>query len=457
MYIICLSVIMKKSSLKEIIKRDGSVVKYDRSRIATAILKAITATTGRLNRTLANSTAIKVEQALIKTYSSGTTPSVEDIQDIVESVLMENRFSGIARNYIIYRHNRAMTRAAKTCSFQITDNVPYKKIYEVLRWNLDHQCDTVSSLNKLIARGKFPELVRESDARYTEETDLAANFIAANVKNIRVVIVAGPSSSGKTTTTIKIAQRLKHFGIGIKTINVDNYFYDLDEHPVDQFGDRNYETPEALDLGLINSHLVKLLEGKTIKTPHYDFKTGIRHLNIHELRLLKKEILLIDSLHGLHENMTRSIPDESKFRVYIETLGQFKTEAGTFMRWADNRLLRRMIRDKHHRNLKPMETLTHWHYVRRSEFANIIPFVNKSNVIINSALPYELPILKHRLFRYIAASIHRYENDPYRLDAHIRANRVYELLKPIKVVSNTSCLPRDSLLREFVGGSKYKY
>ena len=196
---------------------------------------------------------------------------------------------------------------------------------------------------------------------------------------------------------------------------------------------------------------------KTIKTPHYDFKTGIRHLNIHELLLLKKEILLIDSLHGLHENMTHSIPDESKFRVYIETLGQFKTEAGTFMRWADNRLLRRMIRDKHHRNLKPMETLTHWHYVRRSEFANIIPFVNKSNVIINSALPYELPILKHRLFRYIAASIHRYENDPYRLDAHIRANRVYELLKPIKVVSNTSCLPRDSLLREFVGGSKYKY
>ncbi len=431
-------------------------MKYDRSRIANAILKA-TAAAEHSNPKLANAMAAKVEIALTKTYSSSKIPRVEDIQDIVDNVLMENRFSHIARKYIIYRHQRAMTRAARAYSFQVTDNVPYRKIYEILRWNLEHQCDSVDSLNRLISRRKFPDLVKEANARYTEEVVSAANLIVQDAKDIRIAIVAGPSSSGKTTTTIKVAEHLKKFGIGFKTMNLDHYFFDLHNHPVDQFGDRNYETPEALDIKLINKHLVKMLNGETVKMPHYDFKTGIRTLNVHEMRLKKREIILIDSLHGLHEEITRNIPEEAKFKIYIETLGQFKTESGAFMRWSDNRLLRRMIRDKFYRNLKPMETLTHWHYVRRSELTNIIPFINKSNAIINSALPYELPILKDKLFRSVSGAICKYQDDPLRLDAHIRANRVYELLKPIKAIKDDSCVPSDSLLREFIGGSCYMY
>ncbi len=127
------------------------------------------------------------------------------------------------------------------------------------------------------------------------------------------------------------------------------------------------------------------------------------------------------------------------------------------MRWADNRLLRRMIRDKDFRNLKPIQTLTHWHYVRRSELKNIIPFIKKTDCIVNSALPYELPILKHRLYRTIAAATDRFENEPRRLDAHIRINRVHELLGPIRGVKDDSAIPRNSLLREFIGGSRYRY
>ncbi|MDD4869420.1 MAG: ATP cone domain-containing protein [Kiritimatiellae bacterium] len=442
--------------IKQIIKRDGSTVAYNLSRISNAILKA-TASTGTPNPKIADTIAEKVEVALVNTYGSATIPSVEDIQDVVESVLMENRLTRVARNYIIYRHQRAMARAARAYSFEVTDNVPYKKLYEVLRWNIDHSCDSVQNLNKLIKTGGFPEMIKEADKRYFDEIKLAADRIVENRDNIRIVLIAGPSSSGKTTTTIKLSEQLGKAGIGFKAINIDHYFFDLGKHPRDEFGDYDYETPQALDLDLINEHLVMLLDNKIVKTPHYDFKSGIRQLNVHDLKLDKNEILLIDSLHGLYDGMTSSIPAQKKFRLYIETLGQFRSEDGTFMRWSDNRLLRRMIRDKDHRNLKPIQTLTHWHYVRRSELKNIIPYIQSTDYIVNSALPYELPFLKIRLFKYISKAIHSYREDPKRLDAHIRANRVYELLKHVKAVKNDSCVPSDSLLREFIGGSRYRY
>jgi uridine kinase len=155
--------------------------------------------------------------------------------------------------------------------------------------------------------------------------------------------------------------------------------------------------------------------------------------------------------------MTRSVSPQRKFRLYVETLGQFRSGDGTLMRWADNRLLRRMIRDRDHRNLKPIQTLTHWHYVRRSELKNIIPFIKHSDGIVNTALPYELPILKSKLFRCIAAAVERYGENPRRLDAHIRVNRIYDLLDSLRAVRDDACVPSDSLLREFIGGSRYRY
>ncbi|MDI6775124.1 MAG: ATP cone domain-containing protein [Verrucomicrobiota bacterium] len=447
---------IKSCPIARIIKRDGSVVRYDRSRIANAIAKAV-ASEGAANPLLAEAMAEKVETALASAYGSAVTPSVEDIQDVVESVLMENRLARVARSYIIYRHQHAMARAARAYDFEVTDNVPYKAIYEVLRWNMEHSCESLPALNRIIARGEFPSLVAEADRRYALEIERAAEQILERRNRARIVVVAGPSSSGKTTTTIKLSERLGRAGIGFKAINIDHYFFDLNRHPRDEFGDYDYEIPQALDLALINRHLVRLLDGQAVKTPHYDFKVGSRIPEAHEIKLEKNEILLIDSLHGLFGPMTESVPADYKFKVYIETLGQFRVENGVFMRWADNRLLRRMVRDKDHRNLKPMATLTHWHYVRKSEIENIIPYIKHADVIINSALPYELPILKRRLFRHFVGGIHAYRDDPKRLDAHIRVNRVYALLKPLRPVRDESCIPSDSLLREFIGGSRYQY
>ncbi len=439
-----------------IIKRDGTIVPYDKRRIYNAILKGARAI-DRADTKLAARATNQVESALVQTYGKNTPPTVEDIQDVVESVLMEEGQIEMAREYIIYRHERTRLREAKAPRFDVTDNIPYRKLYEVLRWNVEHECHTVQALNRVIGKGGIRDLVHETDRRYEDEIKLAADIILGRLPDTRIVIVAGPSSSGKTTTTIKVSEQLAHAGLSFKAINIDHYFFNLEEHPRDEFGDYDYERPHALDLPLIDEHLSMLLDGKTVRTPNYDFKTGRRTLDVHPLKLDKNELLLIDSLHGLFDDMTRSIAKNHKFKLYIETLGQMRGTDGSYMRWADKRLLRRMIRDMQHRNMGPMDTLTHWHYVRKSELTDIIPYIKNADYVVNSDLPYELPILKTRLFRYIRKAATQFHNDPRRLDAHIRANRVHDLLQPLRGVRDDSCVPGKSLLREFIGGSEYAY
>ena len=328
--------------IRHVVKRDGNLVAFDRDRIATAIFKAA-ASIGGTDRALAERLAVQVERALQDTYGAGQAPTVEDIQDVVEATLIHNGHARTARAYIIYRHERAKARAARAGAVEATDNIPYKIIYEVLRWNMDHGCETVDGLNRIVADRRLPDLIRASEERYNAEVRQGARRIIERLPEVRIVIVAGPSSSGKTTTTIKIGEELRRAGHELTAINIDHYFFDLDQHPRDEFGDHDYETPHALDLPLINRHLVELLEGRTIRTPHYDFKTGKRSLDVHEMRLGPDQVLLIDSLHGLFEGMTCGIPAERKFRLYIETLGQLRNRDGVFMRWADHRMMRRMM------------------------------------------------------------------------------------------------------------------
>ncbi|MGE4490208.1 MAG: ATP cone domain-containing protein, partial [Kiritimatiellales bacterium] len=383
----------------QIIKRNGTRVEYDRDRIATAIFKAA-ASIGGDDRTEAERLAAIVEQRLEPMYGD-EPPTVEDIQDLVETVLLEEGHVSTSRAYISYRSRRAQQRESRADLAASTfNNIPYKKIYNVLRWNLDHDCASVEGINRIMAAGRFEDLIDACEERYIGECHAAGENVLACIDDIRMIIVAGPSSSGKTTTTIKMMETLQREGYSLKAINIDNYFYDLEDHPKDEFGDYDYETPHALDLELINQHLGQLLAGETIRTPDYNFHTGKRTLDIHELSLAPNEILLIDSLHGLYTDMTRSVPSKNKFRLYIETLGQLRSASGEFMRWADHRLMRRMIRDSWHRSHKPEDTITHWHYVRKSELQHIIPYNSTVDFLVNSSMPYEIPILKHKLFRY---------------------------------------------------------
>lgn len=444
------------STIKQIVKRDGTTVSYDPDRIATAIFKAAAAVGGS-DRAEADRLSLQVEKKLEANFGAGAIPSVEEIQDLVEETLIKEGHAKTARAYILYRHERQMERAQRAYKFEATDNIPYKKIYEVLRWNMDHGCETVDGLNEIIATGKLPELIADCEERYDLEVKAGAQKFIERLPDVRVFFIAGPSSSSKTTTTIKVSEKLAEAGREFLALNIDHYFFNLEHHPKDEFGDYDYETPHALDLKLIDQHVAELLAGKSIKTPHYDFKTGKRQLDVYDMKLAKNQILLIDSLHGLYGEMTQSTPNDKKFKLYIETLGQVRNKEGLFMRWADNRLLRRMIRDSWHRNLQPEQTLTHWHYVRRSELRNIIPFIGTVDYLVNSAMPFELPILKARLFKHFPAAMEKFKNDAKRQDAYVRAKRVYETLKDLTAVEDDSPVPKTSLLREFIGGSTYKY
>lgn len=443
------------NGIKTIIKRDGQIVPYDRSRITNAIFKAA-ASTGGFGFEEAESLSRLVEQRTAESYAE-QVPTVEDLQDIVEAVLMENGHLKTARAYIIYRQKRTEVREARRGAVEATDNIPYKLIYEVLRWNIEHGCESISGLNRIMEEGHYPDLVDACEERYRNECRAAGKRMLDHGDDVRLVIVAGPSSSGKTTTTIKLEEQLAAHGKKLKAINIDHYFFDLELHPKDEFGDYDYETPQALDIGLINEHLEHLLAGRSIRTPHYDFHTGKRSLNVHEMHLADDEILLMDCLHGLYSDMTSSVPDDRKFRLYIETLGQMRNERDEFMRWADHRLLRRMIRDSWSRNHDAMSTLTHWHYVRKSELQYIIPFIGNVDFVVNSAMPYEFPVLKSRLFHFLPEAIDRYRKDFKRQDAYLRARRVMQFLEPLRTDVDETCIPAKSLFREFIGGSAYQY
>ena len=443
--------------ISRVVKRTGAVVPFHKERITNAIYRAAVAVGGR-DRATAEALADQVVEILERGAPPTGIPTVEEIQDIVERVLIRNGHARTAKAYILYRDERARRRQERAARYaKEADQLPWRKLWEALDWAVSHDLHTVARLNARIARGEFPDVVRESDHAYLEDVSCAAEMVRERRHAVRIVIIAGPSSSGKTTTTIKLSHLLQKMGLSLVPLQVDNYFYDLEMHPKDEYGDYDYETPQALDLELINKHLRRLLAGDEVWIPFYDFHTGKRHLEHTPMRIADDEIILIDSLHGLYGPMMEGIDDALRFKLYIEPLLQMKGPDGEYVRWADLRLMRRMERDAQFRAHDPEQTLVHWHYVRSSELRNIVPYANTADVVVNSALPYELPIMCARLRDSFARWVTQYKDDPLRQDACERATRVHSLLEVVTPVEDDSPIPPDSLLREFIGGSCYEY
>lgn len=444
------------SEIVQVVKRSGAVVPFNRERITNAIYRAAVAVGGR-DRSAAEKLTDEVIQVLHESYPEGRTPTVEEIQDIVEKVLIEEGHARTAKAYILYREDRARRRQRRERgeSQRDPENIPYRKLWEVLNWAVDHNVYNVYRLNERIAKGEFADIVRESDAAYERDIATAATLIKDRRDEVRIVIIAGPSSSGKTTTTLKLGEHLKAAGLNLVALNVDHYFYDLSMHPRDEYGDYDFETPQALDMELINDHLQRLIDGEDVRIPYYNFKTGRREDRGETLQIASNDIILIDSLHGLYPEMTGAIPSEQKFKLYIETLLQMKGPENKFIRFTDLRLMRRMVRDARERAYDPQRTLEHWHYVRSSELRNIIPYVNSTDYVVNGATPYELPIMRHILFDDFARWMKQYKDDPNRVDAYLRAERVFKVLQAVTPIEDDSAIPPTSHIREFIGGSAY--
>ena len=440
-----------KSTIERVKKRDGRVVPFNKDRITNAIYRAAVAVGGR-DKITAQKLSDQVVSLLEKRFAPDKVPSVEEIQDVVEKMLIENGHARVAKAYILYRDERNRRRLqGKSTLEQNKENIPWAKLWSVLNWAVDHGVNTIEGLNKRIANGEMPDIVMESETTYNHDITVVENAILEKRGEIKLAIFAGPSSSGKTTTTRKVALRLAEKGVTFVELNLDNYYFDLELHPKDEFGDYDFETPQALDIALINHHIKDLLAGKEIQMPYYDFKTGKRSATTMPVHLLKNDVILIDSLYGLYPALTEGVKSAS-YKVYIEPLLQMKGNDGEYVRWTDVRLMRRMLRDATSRAADYGLTLTHWHYVRSGELRNILPYISTADFIVNSGMPYELALYRPKLLDYFEKWSKEYKEDPLRQDAYSRAARVEALLHSILPFSDETIVPPDSVLREFIGG-----
>jgi uridine kinase len=440
-----------------IVKRDGRAVPFRREKISSAVYRAAVACGGR-DLEEAERVTDDVLAMLARRSGTGSWPTVEEVQDLIEKALIERGHARTAKAYIVYRYEHALKRVGRESLTYSAENIPYRKLWEALSWATDHGCVTLEQLTRLVADGRYPALVEAADSFYEKELDEAAGKIVSRRDEVRAVIVAGPSSSGKSTTSLKIRERLSAAGISTVPLTVDNYFFDIDVHPKIGKDDRDFETPQALDLALINEHLSALVAGRSVVVPHYDFKTGRRSGDAETVTLPAGAVLLLDSLHGLFPEMTASLPEEMKFRLYVETLSQLKAADGRYIRWADVRMLRRVVRDMQFRNYSPRSTIVHWPLVRRSELRYIVPELRRAHALVNSFLPYELPIMKSRLQARLPALIDEFKaGSEDTQEAFERALRVQSLFDQLPAVTDENVVPARSLLREFIGGGAYDY
>lgn len=467
-------------------KRNRALVNFDPERIQRALLRAAESIGGfgqdylpEINERIfaAWNSDDKIAEFLAETVVvclnanphhliANFPPTIETIQDEVLHALRSYGFQNTADAYACYRWGRHWLRENAITAAQFVGNgFPRASMERTLAWNRAHACDTVAGLNELVRLGKLKPLVEESLARYEASLDEAAGKMIHRLNtgdNLRMMWISGPSSSGKTTTTVKLTQRLEQQGLRFLMLNLDDYFWALVEHPTDWLNDRNYETPEAMDIQLLNRHLRQLLAGETIDKPVYSFKEG-RRLASRKVRLEKDQVLLLDCLHGLYPPITEGIDASAQFKVYIETQNVLLEGDGTNKRrthFTDVRLLRRMLRDARHRNHSPLLTVLHWHYVRAGELFSIIPLNGVADHVIDGGFAFDLPILKAFFSEPESLLPKPEELQPYRgfLDARIRYDRVRRLLDQIEGVSRAELmhydlLPADALVREFIGGS----
>jgi uridine kinase len=400
---------------------------------------------------------------------SNFPPTIETIQDEVLHALRSYGFQKTADAYECYRWGRHWLREGAISKEQFVGNgFPRERMTQILEWNRKHGVDTVTGLNEAIRSGRIKDVIGASLEIYERSLDEAAQKVVTRLNaggKLRMMWVSGPSSSGKTTTTVKLTERLKKHGLRFLMLNLDDYFWSAMEHPTDWLNDRNYETPEALDIQLLNEHLRALLDGKTIEKPIYSFKEG-RRVGTKPVKLESGQILLLDCLHGFYPPITEGIDAAAQFRIYIEATNVIYEGDGSTKRltqFTDARLIRRMLRDVKYRNHSALGTILHWHYVRYGELFSIIPLMGLADHVINGGFPFDLPVLKPFFIGDGGLLPKPEEFAPYAgfLDARIRYDRVKELLESVEGITEKQAashefIPGDALIREFIGGSTIK-
>ncbi|MFA7148968.1 MAG: nucleoside kinase, partial [Syntrophomonadaceae bacterium] len=318
---------------------------------------------------------------------------------------------------------------------------------EAKKWAEMLDTPHVAALNDIITHGSAGDLIRVNEALHEKKIAYIADRICAD-SGIRVVLISGPSSSGKTTFAQRLLIQLRVNGRRPVMVSLDDYFVDRDLTPRDEDGDYDFEALEALKLDLFNDHLIRLIKGEEVEMPIYSFKDGCCALQGRMTRVPLGEPIIIEGIHGLNEHLTWSIPREQKFKIYISALTQLNVDYTNRIPTTDSRLLRRILRDSRTRGYSARETLERWPSVRRGEERNIFPFQENADVMFNSSLVYELSVLRPYVEPLLLEISPEYPQN-------LEARRLLKFLSYFQELGADE-VPHNSILREFVGGSCFK-
>ena len=335
---------------------------------------------------------------------------------------------------------------------QLGELIQQDKLFEIFkehhRWQDILGMRTIGDLNKAVDEGYATGLINLAEALQEKKISRIAEMIAER-KDVKMVLIAGPSSSGKTTTCKRLSVQLLTNGVKPVGISLDDYFVDRDKTPLDANGDYDFEHVEALNIPLLNEQMNALMAGEEVELPKYNFQTGKSERSGRKLRLKGNEILVVEGIHALNPMLTAQIPEKSKFRVYASALTTILLDNHNYVPTTDNRLLRRIVRDYKYRGVSAQETIRRWPSVRAGENKWIFPYQENADVMFNTAMLFELAVIKNQAEPLL-------EQVPENCEEYSEAYRLLKFLRYIRPIPNRQ-LPPTSLLREFLGGSSFKY
>ena len=326
------------------------------------------------------------------------------------------------------------------------------KLFQIYKrykdWGKRLNVTSAASLNELIHDRKVNGFIDITETLQTKcMSDIAEQIHQRS--SARVVLIAGPSSSGKTTTSKKLGLQLEAIGYVPKIISLDSYYLSRDKTPKDENGNYDYECLEALDVELLNRNLIDLFDGKTVQLPSYDFHKGLSYFKGDTMKLEENDILVMEGIHGLNDKLTPLVPAEKKFKIYLSALTQLNLDDHNRISTSDNRLIRRIVRDSQFRGKSAADTIAMWESVQKGERLHIFPFQNNADAMLNTALDYEIPVLKvyaEPLLRCVTPLQAEYSE----------AERLLQFLSYFSTIPATA-VPNRSIIREFIGGSAFHY
>lgn len=334
-----------------------------------------------------------------------------------------------------------------------TSLAPYKEqsklagiFRESNRWAQILGIPDVGALNDQIVAGKSGQIIRIAEALHEKKIAQIADMIYKDSDHLRIILIAGPSSSGKTTFAQRLIVQLMVNGLRPISISLDDYFLDRDKTPLGEDGKPNFEALEAIDLKLFNQHLTKLIQGKEVILPRFNFQTGKREYQESATRIEKDQPIIIEGIHGLNEKLTSSIPKENKFKIYVSALTQINLDNHNRISTTDTRLLRRIVRDSRCRGADAKRTIAIWPSVMKGAQENIFVYQEEADVMFNSALVYEISVLK----KYATPLLQEIKPpDP----EYIEANHLLKFLEYFEPIEDETEIPLTSIIREFIGNS----